>query len=112
MSVEIKILKKKQNLMQEVIDSSTRADEFSEYIAQRVSGGFLERDPGLHLPEDMKTVLLGVSAHVDSLDINNANLYFKFYVASETLKSIQEQYVNEIITEEQAIAAIDNVEIQ
>lgn len=106
--VEIEKIKACQILRAEAVKRQVRENEYHEYIALHVNGGFLDREPGSLLEDDVKQDLMKVRAKVDEVNAQNAILFHDLVVAQKQIGQIA---ADNDLNDAEKIAAIKAVEL-
>lgn len=89
-------------------DSSIEAEHPThQYIATRVDGGFLDREPGKSLPQDVKETLISIRDLVDRVDAMNAPIFHDLVKRKRDIDAIAKEYADGGISEVEAIEQIE-----
>jgi len=105
-TVEIERIKAQQNLRADAMGAQVFEDPYHKYMATRVDGGFLDREPGLSLPQGVKDSLVEIRDRVDQRDIQNAVIFHELSVAHFAIDRAAAMYENGDLTKDEALSQI------
>jgi len=109
-AVEIARLKALQKLRFRADSSIKQSHPTHQYIATRVDGGFLEREPGATLPKAVKDSLISARDLVDHVDALNAPIFHDLVEKKRAIDILAEEYASRgSMTEGDAISEIESV---